>query len=102
MKKPSWSSLNSTRPTIVSKSDLSVARDVFLSSLKCEMKGNITGGGGGGGGVLLYSMIWIPILDPDHRYRPTKTISPVVQDREHSPGLSVCLYSLSVLIRLVC
>ena len=44
----------------------------------------------------LYSVIWIPILDPDYRYRPTKAISPVVKGREHAPGLSVCLYGLSV------
>ena len=47
-------------------------------------------------------MIMIPILDPDYRYRPTKTMSPVGKDREHAPGLSVCLYGLSVVIRLVC
>ena len=41
-------------------------------------------------------MIWIPILDPDYRYRPTKTISPLGKGREHAPGLSVCLYGLSV------
>ena len=44
----------------------------------------------------LYSMIWITILDPDYRYRPSKTISPVGKGREHVPGLSVCLYGLSV------
>ena len=44
----------------------------------------------------LYSVIWIPILDPDYRYQPTKTISPVVKGGEHAPGLSVCLYGLSV------
>ena len=41
-------------------------------------------------------MIWIPILDPDYRYRPTKTISLVGKGWEYAPGLSVCLYSLSV------
>ena len=41
-------------------------------------------------------MISIPILDPDSRYQPTKTISPVVKGWEHVPGLSVCLYGLSV------
>ena len=51
---------------------------------------HITGEGG------LYNVIWIPILDPDSRYQPTKTISPVGKGREHAPGLSVCLYSLSV------
>ena len=44
----------------------------------------------------LYSVIWIPILDPDSRYRPTKTICPVSKGREHTPSLSVCLYGLSV------
>ena len=39
-------------------------------------------------------MIWIPILDPD----PKKTISPVGKGREHAPGLSVCLYGLSVCV----
>ena len=34
-------------------SDLAVALDVLLSSLKCEMEGG------------LYSVIWITILDPD-------------------------------------
>ena len=47
------------------------------------------------GGGFIYSVIWIPILDPDYKYRPTKTISPVGKGREHAPGLSVCLYSLS-------
>ena len=44
----------------------------------------------------LYSVIWIPILDHDYRYRPTKTVSPVGRGREHAPGLSVftaCLLS---------
>ena len=41
-------------------------------------------------------MIWIPILDPDSRYRSTKTISPIGKGREHAPGWSVCLYGLSV------
>ena len=41
-------------------------------------------------------MIWIPILDPNYRYRPTKTISPVGKGREHAPSSSVCLYGLSV------
>ena len=41
-------------------------------------------------------MIWIPILDHDYRYRPTKTISPVGKGREHAPGLFVYLYDLSV------
>ena len=45
--------------------DLSVALDVFLSSLKCEI--NITSLGGG-----LNSVIWISILDPDSGYRPSK------------------------------
>ena len=44
----------------------------------------------------LYSVIWIPILDPNYRYRPTKTISPVGKGQEHAPGLSVSLYSLYV------
>ena len=38
---------------------ISVALDVFLSSLKCEMNGTSQGMGG------LYSVIWITILDPD-------------------------------------
>ena len=71
-------------------SDLSFALDVFLSSLKCEMNGTSQGRGG------LYSATWIPILDPNYRYQPTKTISPVGKGREHAPGLSVCLYGLSV------
>ena len=50
----------------------------------------------------LYSVIWIMILDPDSRYRPTKTISPVGMGQEHAPGLSLCLYGFSVWIRLVC
>ena len=66
-----------------------VALDVFLSSLKCEMSGTSQVGG-------LYSVIWIQILDPDYRYRPTKSISPVSKGREHTPSLSVCLYGLSV------
>ena len=41
-------------------------------------------------------MIWIPILDPNSRYRPTKTISPVGKGQKHAPLLSVCLYGLSV------
>ena len=41
-------------------------------------------------------MIWIPILDPDYRYPPTKTISSVEKGREGAPGLSVCLYGVSV------
>ena len=47
-----------------------------------------------GGG--LNSVIWIPILDPDSRYRPTKTVSPVGKGQEHAHSLSVCLYGLSV------
>ena len=35
-------------------------------------------------------------MDPDSGSRPTKTISPVGKGREHVPGLSVCLYGLSV------
>ena len=42
-------------------SDLSVALDVFLSSLKCEMHGTSQGRRG------LYGVIWILILDPDYR-----------------------------------
>ena len=45
-------------------SDPSVALDVFLLSLKCEMNGTSQGRGG------LYSVIWIPIMDPDYRSRP--------------------------------
>ena len=41
-------------------------------------------------------MIWIPILDPDYRYQPTKIISPFGKDQEHAPGLFVCLYGLSI------
>ena len=63
---------------------------ISLSSLKCEMNGTLQGRGG------LYIVIWIPNLDPDSRYRPTKTISPAGKGREHAPGLSVCLYGLSV------
>ena len=44
----------------------------------------------------LYSMIWIPILDPNYRCQPTKSINPVGMGREHPPGLSVCFYGLSV------
>ena len=44
----------------------------------------------------LESVICIPILDPDYRYRPTKSISPVGKGQEHAPGLSVFLYGLSV------
>ena len=54
------------------------------------MSGTSQGRGG------LYSVMWIPILDPDYRYRPTKIISPVGKGREHVLGLSVCLYGLSV------
>ena len=73
--------INSKGPS----SDLSVALDVFLSSLKCEMNGLSQVKGG------LYSVIWILFLDSDYTYRPTKTISPVGKGREHAPGLSVCL-----------
>ena len=41
-------------------------------------------------------MPWIPILDPDFSYQPSKTIGPVGMGQEHAPGLSVCLYGLSV------
>ena len=51
-------------------SDQAVVLDVLLSSLKYEMSGTSQGRG-------LYSVIWIPILGPDYRYRPTKTIIPV-------------------------
>ena len=44
----------------------------------------------------LYSVIWIPILDPDYEYRPQKSISLVMMGCGRGPGLSVCLYSLSV------
>ena len=54
------------------------------------MSGTSQGSGG------LYGVIGIPILNPDYRYRPTKSISPVDKGREHAPGLSVCLYGLSV------
>ena len=33
---------------------------------------------------------------PDSGSRPTETISPVGKGREHAPGLSVCLYGLSI------
>ena len=39
--------------------------------------------------------IWCD-MDPDSGSRLTKTISPVGKGREHAPGLSVCLYGLSV------
>ena len=42
--------------------DQAVALDVLLSFLKCEMSGTSQGRGD------LYSVIWIPILDPDYRY----------------------------------
>ena len=35
-------------------------------------------------------------MDPDYRYRPTKSISPVGMGREHAPALSVYLCGLSV------
>ena len=35
-------------------------------------------------------------MDPDFGSRPTNTISPAVKGREYAPGLSVCLYGLSV------
>ena len=35
-------------------------------------------------------------MDSDYGYRPPKSISLVVMGREHGPGLSVCLYCLSV------
>ena len=35
-------------------------------------------------------------MDPDSGSQPTKTISPVGKGWEHAPGLSVCLYGLSV------
>ena len=69
-------------------SDQAVALGMFLSSLKCEMSCTSQRG--------LCSVTWIPILDPNYRYQPTKTISPVSIDREHTPGLSVCLNSLFV------
>ena len=77
-------------------SDHAVALDVLLSSLKCDMSGTLQGRRD------LYSLIWIPILDPNYRYRPTKSISLVSKGREHAPGLSVCLYNLSFVMRLVC
>ena len=43
----------------------------------------------------LYSVILL-ILDPDYGYRPPKSISLVVMGRGRGPGLSVCLYRLSV------
>ena len=66
----------------------------FLLLLGGGGDGDAGWAGAGRGG--LYSVIWIPILDPDYRYRPKKTISPVVKGREHAPSLSVCLYGLSV------
>ena len=35
-------------------------------------------------------------MDLNSGSRPTKTISPIGKGREHPPGLSVCLYGLSV------
>ena len=49
----------------------------------------------------LYSVIWIPILDPDYRYLPTKSISPVGKGREHALRLSVFMARL-FMIQLVC
>ena len=46
-------------------------------------------------------MIWILILDHESRYGPTKTISPVVKGREHTPGLSV-FTACRFVIRLFC
>ena len=40
-------------------------------------------------------LIYVPILDPDYRYRPLKTINPVGKGQKHVPSLSVCLYCLS-------
>ena len=45
--------INSTQQkTKGPSSDLSVALDVFLSSLKCEMNGTSQGRGGGGGYIM--------------------------------------------------
>ena len=41
-------------------------------------------------------VIWIPILDPDYRHIPTKSISHISIGWEHVPSFSVCLYGLSV------
>ena len=46
-----------------------------------------------GGG--LYSVVWILIPDPDFRYRH-KSNQSCWEGCDHVPGLSVCLYGLSV------